>query len=202
MKELTVETAKELLHKNMQNVNLRRHCYAVGKTLRAFHDYYVLNGVKKEGMDLGNLTTDQWEIVGILHDSDWELTTNDPNNHTIMLLDWLKEYNAPEEILNVFRSHNTRHTHLRELKTLLEWTLECCDELTGFIVAVALVQPDKKLSSVTLESVLKKFKQKEFARAVDRSQIAQCEEKLGIVLTDFVGVALKAMQDNSDLMGL
>ena len=74
--------------------------------------------------------------------------------------------------------------------------------MTGFIVAVALVQPDKKLSSVTLESVLKKFKQKEFARAVDRSQIAQCEEKLGIVLTDFVGVALKAMQDNSDLMGL
>ena len=202
MKDLTVETAKELLHKNMQNVNLRRHCYAVGKTLRAFHDYYVSNGIKKEGMSLGSLTSDQWEIIGILHDSDWELTTNDPNNHTIMLLNWLNEFNAPEEMLDVFRSHNTRHTHLRELETILEWTLECCDELTGFIVAAALVQPDKKLSLVSTGSVLKKFKQKEFARAVDRSQIAQCEEKLGIELSEFVGVAFKAMQDNSDLMGL
>ena len=202
MKELTIEIAKELLHRHMQNVNLRRHCYAVGKTLRALHDYYVSQGIKKEGMDLGELTVDQWEIVGILHDSDWELTTNDPNNHTVMLLEWLKECNTPEEMLNVFRSHNTRHTHLNDLETLLEWTLECCDELTGFIVAVALVQPDKKLGSVTLESILKKFKQKEFAKAVDRTQISQCEEKVGVNLNDFVNVALRAMQENSGLMGL
>lgn len=204
--ELTVNTAKELLHKNMQNVNLRRHCYAVGYALRAYFDYYNTDQGKAcvgrfEG-GLGGLNADQWQIAGILHDSDWELTTPTPDLHTIKLLEWLKDYEAPEELLNVFKSHNTKRTKLREPETLLEWTLECCDELTGFIVAVALVRPDKKLESVDLPAVVKKFKQKEFARAVDRSQIAQCEEKLGIPLDTFVSVCLAVMKSNATELGL
>ncbi|HSX39952.1 MAG TPA: hypothetical protein VLI92_05175 [Candidatus Saccharimonadales bacterium] len=195
--QLTVESAKELLHKNMQNQNLRRHCYAVGKVLRALHDYY-----KVEGRETGSLTADQWEIIGILHDSDWEITTPTPEKHTILLMEWLEAYDAPQEMIDVFRSHNNPHTHLREPETLLEWSLECCDELTGFIVAVTLVRPEKKLAAVEVASVNKKFRQKEFARAVNREQIAQCETKLNIPVDKFVEIALTAMQQNSDLMGL
>jgi predicted hydrolase (HD superfamily) len=196
--QLTKETAIELLHKNMQNANLRRHCYAVGLALAAYYDYYTT-----QGRNTGTLNRDQWETIGILHDADWEITTPTPDKHTLVLLDWLKEFeHVPEELLNVFRSHNTKITQLREPETLLEWTLECCDELTGFIVAVTLVRPEKKLAAVEVASVLKKFKQKEFARQVEREQIAQCEEKLGIGLEEFVGICLKAMQADSDRLGL
>ncbi len=196
-KSLTLESATDLLHTNMQNKNLRKHCYSVGKVLSAFYDYY-----KEKGIDIGSLTKKQWEITGILHDADWELTIEDSTKHTLETLKWLQDYETPEETLNAIKSHNNKITNLRSPSTLLEWTLECCDELTGFIVAVALVMPSRKLKDVTIESILKKFKQKEFARAVDRTQIAQCEEKLGIQLEEFIKISLSAMQKSSDLLGL
>lgn len=195
--ELTLDSAKKLLQKNVQNSNLQRHCFAVGKTLAAFYDYY-----KTESRDLGRLTREQWEIIGTLHDADWEQTTNTPDKHTVVLLEWLEQYDTPEEILKVFRSHNNPHTHLREPETLLEWTLECCDELTGFIVAVTLVRPEKQLQLVETTSVLKKFKQKEFARQVSREQIQQCETKLEIPLDKFAEITLTAMKKDHELLGL
>jgi predicted hydrolase (HD superfamily) len=197
MEELTLEAAIELLHKNMENKNLRKHCYAVGKTMTGFYDFYLT-----EGKDVGNLTREQWEIIGILHDADWEKTTNNPERHVFQLIEWLQNYNIPEEMLNALKTHNYKMAQIRGPQTLLEWTLECCDELTGFIVAVALVMPNKKLAYVSVENILKKFKQKEFARAVDRSQITQCEEKVGVGVETFVSVTLKSMQENSDLLGL
>ena len=197
MKMLDKELAIELLHKNMQNMNLGRHCYAVGKVLRALRSYYV-----SQGVDVGSLSGEEREIIGILHDADWEITNNEPEKHTTMLLDWLKDYDVPKEMIDVFRSHNTKVTNLRDPQTLLEWTLECVDELTGFVVAVVLIRPSKKLSDVDVASVLKKFKQKEFARAVHREQITQCAEKLNIPVEKFVEITLFAMQKDSDLLGL
>ena len=84
----------------------------------------------------------------------------------------------------------------------MEWSLYCCDELTGLIVAVALVKPDKKLASVTVDSVLNKWKSKGFAAGVDRGQIELCSEKLGIELRDFIGITLEAMQIIHDNLGL
>jgi uncharacterized protein len=197
MQPLTIESATKLLEEHMQNKNLRRHCFAVGKSLATYFDYY-----ESQNIETGSLTKDQWEITGILHDADWEETTNQPDQHTLKLLEWLKDYYAPEEMVNVFKSHNTKMTHLRDPQTLLEWTLECCDELTGFIVAVALMKPNKKLAEVEVQSVFKKFKTKEFARQVDREQILQCETKVNLPQEKFVEITLKAMQANSDLLGL
>ena len=87
------------------------------------------------------------------------------------------------------------------LKNNLEWSLFCCDELTGLIVAVALVK-GKSLANVTVESVLKKFPEKGFAAGVHREQIASCEEKLGLKLNDFVALALAAMQGIHEDLGL
>ena len=99
-------------------------------------------------------------------------------------------------------SHNTRHTNLAELEGSMEWSLECCDELTGFIVACTLITPTKKIADLSVESVLKKFPKKDFAAAVDRSQISLCEEKLGIKLEDFVSIALESMKTISSDIGL
>src|SRR3989344_2712758 len=197
MKTLNIETATNLLHEKMKNKNLRRHCYAVGKVLHAYHDFY-----EREDRDVDSLSANELEIVGLLHDSDYEITKDDWSLHTVMLLEWLKDYEVKDEMLNVFRSHNTKITNLRNPETLLECTLECSDELTGFIVAVALVMPGKNLDEVTVERVLKRFKQKEFARAVDRSQIMQCVEKVNVPVDKFVEIALDAMKQNSELLGL
>lgn len=187
---MTRDDAIILLHSHTQNINLRRHMYAVGYAM------WALAG--KLG---GN--PDEWEVLGILHDADWEETKDAPDTHTKHTLAWLKEKSMTEgPIVHALMSHNTRHTHLAELNGIMEWALETCDELTGFIVAVALVRPDKKLESVEVSSVLKKWKNKEFAKAVDRSQIEQCEEKLGIPLAEFIEITLKAMQGHHTELGL
>jgi len=198
----TQHNALDLLHEHMQNQNLRRHCYAVGKVLAALYGYYKEKGIPSAFSGMGSLTKEEWEIVGILHDADWEITTKDEQNHTKLLLDWVKDLNLPEEMIDVFKSHNNKVTGLREPQTLLEWTLECLDELTGFIVAVTLMMPSRRLEEVTVEGVIKKFAKKDFARAVNREQITQCEQKLGISINDFVSLTLKTMQDNHELLGL
>lgn len=119
------------------------------------------------------------------------------------MLQWLKEAGeTDEEILSAIASHNFAHTGLNAPKNLLEWSLYCCDELTGLIVAVALVRPEKKLSAVIIESVMKKWDVKAFAAGVHREQIKTCEEKLGIKLEQFIKIALEAMQSISKELGL
>jgi lysyl-tRNA synthetase, class II len=187
---ITKDQAKEILHRNTQNLNLRRHMYAVGFAMRAL--------AEKLGGD-----PEVWEVLGLLHDADWELTKETPDQHTVRTLTWLKEMGITEgPLVHALMSHNSRHTHLSELEGIMEWSLETVDELTGFIVAVTLIRPEKKLASVTVESVMKKWKSKEFAAAVDRSQISQCEEKLGIPLPEFIAVTLSAMQVRASELGL
>lgn len=187
---ITRNQAIDLLHTHTQNQNLRRHMYAVGAVMKEL-------AIKLSG------DPDVWEILGLLHDADWEETKDAPGEHTKRTLGWLKDLGETDgAIVHALMSHNRKHTQLAELDGIMEWALETCDELTGFIVAVALVRPDKKLETVNLESVLKKWKTKEFAKAVDRAQIQQCEAKLGIPLAEFIGVTLKAMQDHHEELGL
>ncbi len=184
------EKALEILHQNMENQNLRRHCYAVEAVMRAL--------AKRLGGD-----QEKWGIVGLLHDGDYEKTKDNPEKHTLLMHQWLKEIGeTDQEILEAILSHNYEHTGKNQPKNKLEWSLYCCDELTGFIVACALVMPDRKLSSVKVDSVLKKMKDKSFAAAVKREQIAMCQEKLEIPLKEFVKIALEAMQGISGELGL
>lgn len=182
---LTRDQAIKLLYAHVQNENLRRHCLAVGAVMKTL---------------AGKLGGDQevWEILGIIHDSDWEETKDTPKKHTLLTLERVTD----DRLKHALQSHNTKHTHLAELEGPMEWSLECCDELTGFIVACTLVLPSKKIADLSVESILKKFPKKEFARPVDRAQISQCEERLGIPLHDFVQLALSAMQSIAPEIGL
>jgi len=187
---MTREQALKILHQNMKNENLRRHCYAVEAVMKAL--------AKKLGGD-----EEKWGIVGLLHDGDYEKTKDTPEKHTLLMYQWLKDAGeTDEEILNAILTHNYVHTGKNKPATKMEWALYCCDELTGLIVATALVMPDKKLESVRVKSVLKKMKDKAFAAAVDREQIKMSKEKLDIPLEEFVKIALEAMQDISKDLGL
>jgi len=184
------EEALKILQQNMENQNLRRHCYAVEAVMRML--------AKKLGGD-----EEKWSIVGLLHDGDYEKTKNEPKQHTLLMYQWLREAGeTDEEVLKAILSHNAERTGKNQPETKMEWSLYCCDELTGLIVATALMMPDKKLATVKVESVLKKMKDKAFAAAVDRDQIKKCEEKLNIPLEKFVRISLEAMQGISDVLGL
>ncbi len=198
--------ALDLLHTHMQNKNLRRHCYAVEAVMKALCNYFCegnkLNNEEKKGNACTKLC-EVWGIVGLLHDGDYEEVKKDPSQHTLLMHKWLTDAGENDaRILEAILSHNFAHTGNNAPKNNLEWSLFCCDELTGLIVAVALVRPDKKLETVTVESVMKKWNLKQFAAGAKREQIAECEEKLGIKLADFIGIALKAMQNRSAELGL
>ena len=187
---ITKKQALELLHSKMQSQNLRKHCYSVAAVMKAL--------AKHLGEDEA-----KWEIIGLLHDGDYEETKDSPEKHTILMAEWLREKGETDrQLLEAILSHNFFHTGQNPPKNKLEWSLFCCDELTGLIVAVTLVRPEKKLALVTPENILSKWDSKSFAAGVKREQIEMCEEKLGIKLPDFIAIALKAMQGISSELGL
>lgn len=187
---MTREEALKLLHSKMKNQNLRRHCYAVEAVMIALASR--LGGDKET-----------WGIAGLLHDADYEIVKDKPDEHTHLTLKWLEPLEVARDITDAILAHGWGYVHGNpEPKTKMEWSLYCCDELTGLIVAVALVKPDKTLAAVRVESVLNKWKQKSFAAGVDRKQIELCKEKLGIELRDFIDITLQAMQNIHTDLGL
>jgi predicted hydrolase (HD superfamily) len=193
------EEALSLLHSKIQSPNLRKHCYAVAAVMRALAKHFAEKNKSAEAKAMA----DKWEVVGLLHDGDYEETKDSPEKHTILMVEWLKENGETDkELIEAILSHNYSHTGQNPPKNNLEWSLFCCDELTGFIVAVTLVRPDKKLENVTVENILSKWNSKSFAAGVKREQIEMCEEKLDIKLNDFIAIALKAMQGINVILGL
>lgn len=187
---ITRQQALELLHKNMESVNLRRHCYSVEAVMRALAKYF------KEDEE-------KWGIVGLLHDGDYEQTKSTPEKHTLIMVEWLKAMGETDpDLISALLSHNYPHTGQNPPKNKLEWSLYCCDELTGFIIAVTLVHPEKSLASITVEKLDKKWPEKGFAGGVKREQVEECESRLGIPLKEFLEISLKAMQRIAPDLGL
>ncbi|KKP59128.1 MAG: Metal dependent phosphohydrolase [Candidatus Gottesmanbacteria bacterium GW2011_GWA1_34_13] len=109
------------------------------------------------------------------------------------MVDWVRELGeTDEELLIGIESHGWFHQG-KLPQTKMQWSLFCCDELTGLIIAVTLVRPEKKLSVVTIDNVLSKWNQKAFAAGVKREDIEKCEKELGIPLKEFIGIALAAL---------
>ena len=181
--------ALKLLHSKMQSINLRKHCCSVAAVMKALAKHF--------GED-----ENRWEIVGILHDGDYEFTKDDLENHAKLMANWVRELGEIDgELLTGIESHGWFHQG-KLPQTKMQWSLFCCDELTGLIIAVTLVRPEKKLSVVTIDNVLSKWNQKAFAAGVKREDIEKCEKELGIPLKEFIGIALAAMQGISSELGL
>lgn len=145
-----------------------------------------------------------WKVAGMLHDLDWDKLEKDAEEHCGKTLEeLLKPINAPAELLADIRAHYAEKYGMEHpLDSMLRKCLYCVDELTGFIVAVALVRPSKKLADVEVKSVTKKLKDKTFAAQVNRDQIKKCEELLGIPLNDFIQLTLDAMKPIAGEIGL
>ena len=184
---MTREEGTKLLKLHIQNENLIRHNIAVGFIMKDLAANFGEN-------------QDDWELAGMLHDLDWEKTRSDFNQHTVLTKQILEQTDLKPEIINAIYVHNWAH-NIKPV-TLLEKALYCVEELSGIITAAALVQPDKKLASVSTESVLKKFKTKGFAAGVNRDIILLCKEYIGLELPQLVEISLKAMQTRAEVIGL
>jgi putative nucleotidyltransferase with HDIG domain len=175
------------LKTRVHDENLIKHMLSVEAVMKALAMHFGENEEK-------------WGITGLMHDIDYEVTKDDPVKHSLIGAEWLKEMGFQDEIVYAIKVHNERHGLPRI--SLLDKALYIVDPLTGFIIAVALVRPDKKLASVELKSMKKKFKEKSFAAGADREQIKLCETELNIPLDEFLMISLKAMQGIADVLGL
>ncbi len=176
---MTRQEAYDILMKYLTNKNLIKHCLAAEASMRGLARYF--------GDD-----EDKWGIVGLLHDADYEMSKGKPEQHGLLLFQ--NEKDIPEDITYAIKSHNYERNGVTP-KSRMDWAITCCDTLTGIIVACALILPEKKLSAVTNEFVIKKMKQPAFASGADRTQIYLCEEKLGMPLLEFVTICLTEMQN-------
>ncbi len=188
---MTREEALALVEEKTKNKNLVRHMVAVEACMRVL--------AEKLGGD-----PEIWGLSGLLHDVDYEsVKDNEPDkNHTRLAIGWLANRDIPCETLAAISSHGWNYVKgAPEPVNRMEWALYTCDELTGFIVAVALVKGGK-LTEVEVSSVMKKWGQKAFAAGVHREQIEYCGEKLGIELEEYVRICLMAMKNVKEELGL
>ncbi len=155
---------------------------------------------------------ESWGIIGLLHDIDWELTKDNTKLHCIKTAEILKEVGGTDFLIETIQSHGygqgwganyygPPEFEGKERKGLIQHALAAAETLTGLIIASALVQPDKKLTSVKLDSLKKKFKSKNFAANCNRDIMMECE-KLGLTLDQFLEIGLKALQEIHEEIGL
>jgi len=183
---VTRAEAWELLNEYVKNPNLIKHGLAVEAAMRAY--------ARRFGED-----EELWGIVGLLHDLDYERYP-DMSQHSAAGAAILADLGYPPEIVHAVRAHNPAHGEPRT--TLLDRALFAVDELTGLIVAVALVRPTKSVLDVDVQAVRKKWHDGAFARGVNRAEIELGAAELGVELTEHIGVVLAAMQGIADELGL
>jgi predicted hydrolase (HD superfamily) len=180
------EDAIKLLEKFVKNENLRRHMYACEAAMRDYAKLY-------------NGDPDEWGIVGLLHDFDWEIHPT-AADHPAAGQPILESRGVSPAIRKAIMAHAT-HTGVKP-ETMMEKCMFAVDELTGFIVACALVNPEKKLANVTIDGIKKKLKQQAFAAKVNRQEIAEGVLMLGLPETDHFQHVLSSMQRIHDTLGL
>jgi putative nucleotidyltransferase with HDIG domain len=179
-------SAYELMCQYTQNDNLRRHMLAVETAMRAY--------AAKNGEDI-----EKWGMVGLLHDFDYERWP-EPPDHPLQGARILTEQGYPEDVIYAIKSHvdavpgNPRISQLDK-------TLFACDELCGFITAVALVRP-QGIIGMSAKSVRKKMKQKSFAEKVSRDDITEGAKDLGVELNEHIQFVVDAMAAHADQLNL
>lgn len=184
----------KILDELKNSPNMIKHALACGYVMRDLCE--CLSSQPSQSSEPFN--PNDWEIVGLLHDADYEITNKSLDRHTEETAKKFKEIKTDQEIIDAIRGHCDKAPR----NTLMAKAVYAADELTGLIVAAALVQPDKKLKSVTVDSVLRKFKDKSFAAGASRDQIRTCEKQLKIPLEGFIGLTLSAMQNHAEELGL
>jgi len=180
------EEAWELLCEYTKSDSLRKHGLAVEAAMRHY--------ARKFGDD-----EEKWAVVGLLHDFDYEIHPT-LDKHPQEGAKILRERGVPEDIIRAALSH-AEHLNLSR-DSMMEKTLFAVDELSGFVIAVALVRPSKSILEVEASSVRKKMKDKAFARAVNREDIVKGAEAMGVDLNEHIAEVTEALKGIADELGL
>jgi len=180
------EKTLALLHEYTEGEALRRHAYAVEAAMRA--------AAERTGQD-----AQLWAAAGLLHDFDYERYPELPD-HPLKGAEILRERGYPEQFVRLVLSHAS-HTGVPRDTDCARW-LFAIDELAGFCMACAMVQPDRRVASVKVKSVKKKLKQKHFAAKVNRDEIRQGADELGLELDELIHHVLQALCSVAPELGL
>lgn len=190
----TRDQAWELVCEFVQDVGLRRHMLAVSAAMRFYAD--------KLGQD-----ANYWEVVGLIHDFDWEIHP-DLDRHPIKGADILRQRGWDEATIRTILSHYTEGTGVEREKPI-DFALLACDEITGLIIATALVRPSKNIADVKLKSIRNKWKDRRFAAGVEREHVEEVTADFSRVCFDgqldlwtHIGNVLTAMQGTADVLDL
>ncbi len=183
---LSRKEALNLVKQEIKQKNLIKHCFAVEAVMKRLAKHF--------GED-----EEKWALAGLLHDIDYDKTANDPERHSLLGAEFLKEKGLDDEIVYAVKVHNDVHGLPRII--LMDKALYASDPLTGLIVASALIHPAKKLHAIDANFVLNRFKEKHFAKGASRKQISACEE-MGLSLEEFIAFGLEAMQEAHKDLGL
>jgi len=178
------EEAWELLTTHLKNKNLVKHCLAVEACMKAM--------AARLGQD-----PESWGLAGLVHDLDYELTEKSPELHTTETVKILKSLSLDPVVIHAIEAHAAKVP----CENAMDWAIFSLDPLTGLIIAATLMHPDKKLKSIDLEFVKRRYKEKSFARGARREEIEQCKN-LGLELDEFISICLRAMQGIDRELGL
>ena len=188
---MTRDQALALVHEYTQSEPLRRHMYAVELSMRALAGRY--------GEDV-----EEWGLTGLLHDFDYERFPNPQHSatdeHPAEGVRILATHGAPDAMQRAILGHATYTGVPRD--TLLARALFAADELSGFLVACAMVRPSRSLADLEAPSVKKKLKDKAFARGVSREDVYLGAEELGVPLDELIGELIAALRPHERLLGL
>ena len=179
---LNKEIAREKLFEMVKNESLRRHCISVGMVMEAY--------AKKLGQN-----TEQWAVTGILHDADYEQY---PEQHPDIIVEELNQL-GENEIAHAISAHYTKWGV--PYNTLLDKALLACDEMTGFVVAAALIRPTK-IVGLTVKSVKKKFKNPKFAAGVERDEVLKGVELMGVDFNEHIQHIIDVLQQHQEELDL
>ncbi len=185
-KELHREEAYQLLTEYTKSESLIKHALAVEALMRTY--------AKKFGED-----ENKWGIVGLLHDFDYEKYPSS-EDHPLKGAAILEEKGYPEDVIYAIKTH-AEYLELPR-KSPMDKTLFAVDELSGLLIAAALVQPNKTIHTVKVKSVKKKLKDKAFARAVNRENIRTGAEELGVELGEHIGFCIEALKEVAADLGV
>lgn len=178
------EAAYLFLKEKLQSAALQKHCLAVEAIMRALAKRF-------------NENETAWALTGLLHDVDFEATKNDFTKHGALGAEWVEE-KFGTDVAKAIRMHNSLYGRP---ETLMEKSLICADAISGLIIAAALVAKDKKIGSLNVDNILKRFKEKKFAASVSREEIAKCKE-IGLSLEQFAKISLDALKSIAPEIGL
>ena len=178
------EEALLLIKTHISNKNLIKRMIAVEGIMRRLARRF-------------NQDEELWGITGLLHDLDYDLTVDDFPRHGLVTAELLQGVDLPPESIHAIKAHPG---HV-PVVSLMDKALYTADPVSGLVVASALMHPDKKISSLDVEFLKRRYKEKRFAAGADREQIADCD-KLNLSLEDFFQLSLEGMTEIADQLGL